>query len=75
MALEIRAHWDAEAHVWWAESDDVIGLVAEAETVESLLDDLRHIVPELMALNAQQPGVRAEIRLVADRVEGLDAAA
>ena len=31
-SLFIRADWDVEAQVWVATSDDVPGLVAEAET-------------------------------------------
>ncbi len=44
-AFKVRAHWDADARVWWAESDDVPGLVAEAETSDGLLVELRHIIP------------------------------
>jgi predicted RNase H-like HicB family nuclease len=66
----IMAHWDAEAKVWWAESNDVKGLVAEAETVEGLLDDLRHVVPELLHLNQQIASPQSvTIRLTADRTE------
>jgi predicted RNase H-like HicB family nuclease len=49
--LKVSAHWDDDAKVWWAESDDVIGLVAEAKTLEGLVDDLRDLVPELLTLN------------------------
>ncbi|NPD68918.1 DUF1902 domain-containing protein [Lichenicola cladoniae] len=50
----IRAHWDTDARVWWAESEDVPGLVAEAETHEALIADLRMIVPELLMLNTPE---------------------
>lgn len=36
-ALFVRAEWDEEAKVWVATSDDVPGLVAEADTAETLL--------------------------------------
>lgn len=49
--LEIRAEWDDEAQVWVATSDDVPGLVAEAPTIEVLVERLRAITPELMELN------------------------
>jgi len=44
----IDAHWDAEAQVWVATSDDLPGLVTEADTVEALLIKLRVIIPELL---------------------------
>lgn len=47
----VRAHWDAEAQVWWADSDDICGLVAEARTCTQLIAELRQLVPELLALN------------------------
>ena len=69
---EVRAHWDAEAAVWWAESDDVPGLVAEARTHDALIDDLRHLVPELLMLN--EPGTtqgRLLLRVISDQVEDI----
>ena len=47
----VRAEWDAEAGVWVAESDDVPGLVTEAETIERLIERLQVLVPELLELN------------------------
>jgi predicted RNase H-like HicB family nuclease len=49
----VMAHWDGDARVWWAQSNDIKGLVAEADTIETLMEDLRHIVPELLELNHQ----------------------
>jgi len=51
-ALVIVATWDPEARVYVATSEDVPGLVAEAETVEALIEALRTIVPELLRENA-----------------------
>lgn len=71
----VLAHWDAEAKVWWAESADVKGLVAESETVEGLLEDLRHVVPELLQLNRQIASPQSvAIHLTADRTEGVSVA-
>lgn len=42
----IRAEWDDEAAVWVATSDDVPGLVTEAETMELLSTKLKSLVPE-----------------------------
>lgn len=53
----VHAEWDEEARVWVATSEDVPGLVTEAETVEALSAKLRIIVPELLEAN----GVVAEI--------------
>ena len=54
---EIKADWDAEAGVWVAESQDVPGLVAEAESLSVLAQKLRILVPELLELNgALAPG-------------------
>ncbi len=49
--LLVRAHWDDTAAVWVATSDDVPGLVTEADTFEALRDKVLALVPELMAEN------------------------
>lgn len=48
---EVLARWDGEAGVWVAESDDVPGLVAEADTPEALVAKLRCLIPELLEVN------------------------
>lgn len=48
---QVHAVWDDEAKVWVAESDDVPGLITEAETVEALLVKLRVIIPDLLEEN------------------------
>ena len=47
----VKAEWDPEARVWVAESDDVPGLITEAEPSEALLAKLRILIPELIAEN------------------------
>ena len=47
----IEAFWDSETQVWGAQSDDVSGLVTEAENIEVLTDKLRIMIPELLQLN------------------------
>jgi predicted RNase H-like HicB family nuclease len=76
MVYRILAHWDAEAGVWWAESIDVKGLVAEADTLEELVADLREVVPELLSLNHGIDPLReaTEITVLADRTESLQIA-
>jgi predicted RNase H-like HicB family nuclease len=71
MNYEIRAHWDADARVWWAESIDVPGLVAEAETFELLLEDVREVVPELLRLNLGEHDASIRLNILADRAEEL----
>ena len=48
---EILAQWDSEADVWVAESEDVPGLVAEADSPNVLAKKLRILIPELLELN------------------------
>ena len=64
--VNVRAFWDDEASVWVAESDDVPGLVTEAETMESLQEKLRELVPELLELSGMVPAT-ATIHLRSDR--------
>jgi predicted RNase H-like HicB family nuclease len=48
---EVLARWDSEGGVWVAESRDVPGLVAEAESPNTLAQKLRVLIPELLELN------------------------
>ena len=48
---QVLANWDPEAGVWIATSDDVPGLVTEAETIEILTHKLRVMIPELLEAN------------------------
>jgi len=49
--IRVTAIWDSEAGVWVAASDDVPGLVTEADTSEQLVQKLRVLIPELLELN------------------------
>lgn len=49
-SLRLNAVYDDEARVWTV-SDDQLGLVAEAETVEVLEYKLQELLPELAELN------------------------
>jgi hypothetical protein len=49
--VRVRAHWDDDAQVWWAESDDVPGLATEAATFEELGENVRSIAPDLLSIN------------------------
>jgi hypothetical protein len=50
-SIIVQAKWHAEARVYLAVSDDVPGLVAEAETPQALVEKLQILVPELLELN------------------------
>mgnify|MGYP003625747874 CR=1 FL=1 len=50
-SIVVRATWDEEARVWVATSDDVPGLVAEAESQELLQQKLLVLIPELLEEN------------------------
>ena len=58
--ITVRAFYDEEARVWVAESDDVPGLVTEADTPEALIAKLRVLIPELLAEN-DVGGYKSEI--------------
>ena len=57
--LYVRTEWDTEAGVWVATSDDVPGLVTEAETMEQLIAKLRIMIPELLELNKESTDTAA----------------
>ncbi len=67
--FEVMAHWDHEAGVWWAQSDDVPGLVAENETLEAMTSQLKQLVPELLRVNLGIVEPTIQFRLIADRIE------
>ena len=49
--ITVNAESDPEAKVWVATSDDVPGLITEAETVEALAEKLSAMIPELLEAN------------------------
>ena len=49
--FKVTAFWDPGASVRVAESEEVPGLVTEADTVEQLVAKLRVMVPELLEAN------------------------
>ena len=50
LAYRVDAAWDEVASVWIATSNDVPGLCAEAATLESLIDIVLGLEPELGCL-------------------------
>jgi len=48
---KVSFSWDSEACVWMATSADVEGLVLESESLDCLVERVRHAIPELLALD------------------------
>ena len=46
--ISIQARWDSEAGVWIATSADVPGLVVEADTWASMIEEVRLVLPDLL---------------------------
>ena len=50
-SILVKAAWDEEAKVWVAVSQDLPGLVTEAETTEELREKLQAVILDLVELN------------------------
>lgn len=51
--ITIQARWDGEASVWLAISEDVPGLVVEADTWPAMISEVQLVLPELLELSGQ----------------------
>ena len=49
--ITIQARWDGEAGDWLATSEDVPGLVVEADTWPGMIHEVELILPELLELS------------------------
>lgn len=69
--FQIHAEWDEEALVWVATSDEVPGLATGAHTLETLIDKLKIVIPELLEENELLPesGLDIEFAVNAERTE------
>lgn len=47
----IHATYDPESRVWWAEGDDLPGLVSEAPALDKLVERVMAVARELLAAN------------------------
>jgi predicted RNase H-like HicB family nuclease len=54
----VHCTWDPEAEVWVATSDDVPGLATGADTLDTLVDKLKVVIPELLEANGLLPADR-----------------
>jgi Domain of unknown function (DUF1902) len=52
----VHAKWDNDAKVWVATSNDISGLVTEAESMNTLVKKLQAIIPELLNANGYPDG-------------------
>jgi len=52
-SITINARWDPEANVWIATSDDVAGLVVEADTWPAMIEEVRLVLPDLLELSGE----------------------
>ena len=53
-SIAIYARWDAEARVWIATSHDVPGLVVEADTWPTMIEEVRLVLPDLLELSGER---------------------
>jgi Domain of unknown function (DUF1902) len=53
-AISIDARWDPEAQVWIATSNEVAGLVVEADTWLAMIEEVRLVLPDLLELSAER---------------------
>lgn len=73
--FDVCAEWDAKAGVWIATSEDVLGLCAQAETFDELVEVVTTLVPELLRENHVAAPALIPIRVLAERVTMVRAAA
>jgi len=55
MKCVVNMLWDNEAEVWIATSEDMPGLVLEAESFDGLVERVQHIIPEMIGINGLEP--------------------
>jgi hypothetical protein len=72
-SITVQARWDDDARVWIATSDDVPGLVVEADTWAAMIEEVRLVIPDLIDVRGQDGGTlsltfKAEERLDLARV-------
>jgi len=51
--ITIQARWDTESSVWLATSEDVPGLVVEADTWPAMINEVQLVLPELLELSGR----------------------
>ncbi|GHT53272.1 antitoxin HicB [Spirochaetia bacterium] len=51
MEYKILLTWDDEAQVWFAESDDIPGLILESGSLDTLIERVKIAAPELLEIS------------------------
>ena len=64
---QIQVFHDPDAGVWWAESEDIPGLISEAATFDALCDRVSAVAPELLAANEGPLGGPVSLEFVVTR--------
>lgn len=49
--INITAQWDAKEKIWYATSDDVVGLHVCCPTLEEMIEVIDDVLPDLVAQN------------------------
>lgn len=52
-SINVTARWDDDARVWLATSEDVAGLIVEADTWAGMIEEVRLVLPDLLELSGQ----------------------
>ena len=73
--LKVNALWHDEARVWVATSDEVPGLATEADDMESLVEKLKTMIPELLDANGIAREAQIPLEVVGQRFAVADTAA
>jgi len=65
--IVVRATWDPEAQVWVAESEDVPGLVTEAESIQALEAKLPNLIQDLLESEEDGgPTIELPVQIIAE---------
>ena len=68
MKCTVKLVWDSESDRWYTETDDIPGLVLEAESFDRLVDRVRLAAPEMLELNCNYIGP-VYVSFEAERIE------
>jgi len=60
LEYNIDFFWDDEASVWIAESEDLPGLILESDSFDTLVENVKKAVPELLELSGKD---HSQVRL------------
>ena len=59
----VTARWDPDGSIWVAESEDIVGLVTEAASLDALVERITAVTSELLEDNAARidPAIIGEV--------------